>query len=297
MSPYLPEGVTPELYPFTGKFLELKDGIKMHYLDEGSGKPVVMVHGNPTWSFYYRNLASVLKHSNRVIVPDHIGCGLSDKPGDDKYDYTLKSRADDLEQLLETIGVKEKITLVLHDWGGMIGMTYAVRHPERIEKIVLMNTGAFFLPEEKTFPPAMWLARTALGTLLVRGFNAFAAVSARVCCKRRPMSPELRRAYTAPYDNWANRIATLRFVQDVPVKPADKAYAVVKDTQEKLGLFADLPILIFWGMKDFIFDDHFLKVWRRLYPKAEAHLFPDCGHYILEDAKEDIIPLVKKFIA
>jgi len=297
MSPYLPEGVTPELYPFTGKFLEIRPGIKMHYLDEGSGKPVVMVHGNPTWSFYYRKLAGAVSRANRVIVPDHIGCGLSDKPGDDKYDYTLKNRADDLEKLLETIGVKEKITLVLHDWGGMIGMTYAVRHPERIEKIVLMNTGAFFLPEEKAFPPAMWLARTALGTLLVRGFNAFAAVSARVCCKRRALSPELRRAYTAPYNNWANRIATLRFVQDVPVKPADKAYAVVKDTQEKLGLFANLPILIFWGMKDFIFDEHFLNVWRRLYPKAEVHVYPDCGHYIMEDAREEIIPLVKKFIA
>lgn len=297
MSPYLPEGVTPGLYPFTGKFLEIKAGIKMHYLDEGAGKPVVMVHGNPSWSFYFRNLALALKPGNRVIVPDHIGCGLSDKPGDDKYDYTLKNRADDLEFLLESLGVKERITLVLHDWGGMIGMAYAVRHPERIEKIVLMNTGAFFLPEEKAFPPAMWLARTPLGTLLVRGFNAFSAVSARVCCKRRPMSPEVRRAYTAPYDSWANRIATLRFVQDVPVKPADKAYAVVKDTQEKLGQFAGLPILIFWGMKDFIFDRHFLDKWRCLYPKAEVHLFPDCGHYILEDAGEDIIPLVKKFIA
>lgn len=297
MSPYLPEGVTPELYPFTGKFLEIRTGIKMHYLDEGSGKPVVMVHGNPTWSFYYRKLAEAVMHGNRVIVPDHIGCGLSDKPGDALYDYTLKNRADDLEKLLETIGVKEKITLVLHDWGGMIGMTYAVRHPERIEKIVLMNTGAFFLPAEKAFPPAMWLARTALGTLLVRGFNAFAAVSAHVCCKRRALSPELRRAYTAPYNSWANRIATLRFVQDVPVKPADKAYAVVKDTQEKLGLFAGLPILIFWGMKDFIFDEHFLNVWRRLYPKAEVHVYPDCGHYIMEDAREEIIPLVKKFIA
>lgn len=297
MSPYLPKGVTPELYPFTGKFLETKDGVKMHYLDEGSGKPVVMVHGNPTWSFYYRKLAEALKQGNRVIVPDHIGCGLSDKPGDNLYDYTLKSRADDLEFLLEKLGVKEKITLVLHDWGGMIGMTYAVRHPERIEKIVLMNTGAFFLPPEKAFPPAMWLARTPLGTLLVRGFNAFAAVSARVCCKRRALSPELRRAYTAPYNNWANRIATLRFVQDVPVRPEDQAYPVVKETQEKLGLFADLPILIFWGMKDFIFDEHFLNVWRRLYPKAEVHEYPDCGHYILEDAREEIIPLIKKFIA
>jgi len=296
MTPYLPDSVTQDMYPFTGKFLALKSGARMHYLDEGAGKPVVMIHGNPSWSFYYRNLALALRGNSRVVAPDHIGCGLSDKPGDDKYDYTLRTRVDDLEFLLDSLGIKEKITLIVHDWGGMIGMTYAVRHPERIKKIVILNTGAFFLPEGKSFPLALRLCRTPLGAALIRGFNAFARGAAWVGCKSRRLSRELRDAYAAPYDTWANRIATLRFVEDIPLAPGDRAYPVVLETQEKLGSLSALPMLICWGMKDFVFDRYFLEEWKRRFPGAEIHTFPDCGHYSLEDAKEQVIPLVKRFI-
>ncbi len=297
MNSYLPDGVTAALFPFTGKFLALKSGLKMHYLDEGKGAPVVMVHGNPSWSFYYRNLALALRDTNRVIAPDHIGCGLSEKPGDDRYDYTLKSRVDDLEFLLDSLGVKEKITLVVHDWGGMIGLTCAARHPERISRLVILNTGAFLLPPGKSFPAALRLCRTPLGALLIRGFNAFARGAAWVGCKRRRMSRELRRAYAAPYNSWANRIATLRFVEDIPLAPGDKACAVALETQEKLGSLSSLPMLICWGLKDFVFDRHFLEEWTRRFPGAEIHSFPDCGHYILEDAQKEVIPLIKNFLA
>jgi pimeloyl-ACP methyl ester carboxylesterase len=296
MNEYLPEGVTKDLYPFAGKRLELRGGLKLHYLDEGAGEPVVMVHGNPSWSFYFRNLVLALKDGNRVIVPDHIGCGLSDKPGDEQYDYTLKSRADDLETLLDSLGVKENVTLVVHDWGGMIGLTWATRHPERVKKLVVLNTGAFLLPPSKTFPAALALCRTPLGALLIRGGNAFARAAAWVGCKRKRMSPQLRRAFTAPYGSWADRIATLRFVQDIPLKPGDKAYAPARETQEKLAALAAVPMLICWGLKDFVFDAHFLDEWKRRFPKAEVHEFPDCGHYILEDAAAEVLPLARKFI-
>lgn len=297
MTNYLPAGVTPELYPFTGKFLTLKNGLRLHYLDEGAGSPVLMLHGNPSWSFYYRNLALALRGTNRVIVPDHIGCGLSDKPGDANYDYTLQSRVEDVEALLESLALKEKITLVVHDWGGMIGMAVAARRPERIEKLVILNTGAFFLPDGKTFPPPLRLARTPLGALLIRGFNAFARGAAWVGCKRRRMPAALRAAYAAPYNSWADRIATLRFVEDIPLAPGDKAYSLVDETQKKLGAFAKVPMLICWGLKDFVFDAHFLAEWQRRFPAAEVHSFPDCGHYILEDAAGEVIPLIKDFIA
>ena len=117
-----PFEVPDHLYPFESNYFDVGAGIAMHYVDEGEGHPVVMVHGNPTWSFYYRRLITALSKNHRVIVPDHIGCGFSDKPGDDLYQYTLKSRVDDLENLLDSLGVSENITLVLHDWGGMIGM-------------------------------------------------------------------------------------------------------------------------------------------------------------------------------
>ncbi len=276
----------------------LRDGLRLHYLDEGEGEPVVMVHGNPTWSFYYRNLVEALNGSYRTIVPDHVGCGRSEKPGDDRYDYTLKSRVDDLEALLDHLEVDRGITLVVHDWGGMIGMAYAARHPERIARLVILNTGAFPLPESKPFPWLLWICRdTRIGAWLVRGENAFARLAARIGCKRKPMSRDLRQAYLAPYDSWANRIATLRFVQDIPLGPGDRGYDIVAATADRLGLFADVPILIAWGLKDFVFDRHFLDEWTRRFPEAEVHAYPDCGHYVLEDAGDRIIPLVHSFLA
>jgi len=130
------------LYPFTSRFIE-RGGLKYHYLDEGCGEPVLMVHGNPTWSFYFRTLIKALSNTYRVIAPDHIGCGLSDKPNLDRYDYRLKSRIDDLTDLIARLDLKEKVTLVLHDWGGAIGLAAALRRPEQIGRLVIFNTAAF----------------------------------------------------------------------------------------------------------------------------------------------------------
>ncbi|HEX5773813.1 MAG TPA: alpha/beta fold hydrolase [Geomobilimonas sp.] len=283
-------------YPFTGHRLDL-NGLNYHYLDEGSGDPVVMVHGNPSWSFYYRNLVLALRDRYRCVVPDHMGCGLSDKPGDDRYDYTLPQRVDDLERLLDHLEIRENITLVLHDWGGMIGMAYAVRHPERIGRLVILNTGAFHLPKEKPFPLALKICRdTWVGTLLVRGFNAFSLAASFVGCKRNPMPAGLRRAYRSPYDTWTNRIATLRFVQDIPLTPGDRNYELVSEVAAGIDQFRNLPIALFWGERDFVFDRHFLAEWQRRFPGAEVHSFADCGHYILEDAGEEIVPLIATFL-
>lgn len=288
--------ISDEIYPFQGKFHD-RAGLKLHYLDEGTGDPVVMVHGNPSWSIYYRNLVNALKGTHRCIVPDHIGCGLSDKPGDEAYTYTLDSRVDDLESLLDALGVTENITLVVHDWGGMIGMAYATRHPERIKRLVVLNTSAFHLPKTKKLPLGLYICRnTVLGTFLVRGFNAFSAGAAHVGCKRNPMSSELKRAYRAPYNSWANRIATLRFVQDIPLKPQDPAFPTVSSVEENVAKLANAPMLICWGLKDFVFDHHFLKLWQERFPDAEVHCYEDCGHYILEDAQDEVVPLIQSFI-
>ena len=142
--PFAERKATPADDPFD------RGGLRLHYIDEGEGEPVIMLHGNPSWSFLYRNLIDSLRGSHRVIVPDHIGCGLSDKPDDSQYAYTLKSRVDDLEALLDHLGLDRELTLVLHDWGGMIGMTYAARHPERIARLVVTNTAAFHLPAAKS---------------------------------------------------------------------------------------------------------------------------------------------------
>ena len=285
------------LLPFDGNLLPVADGVRYHYLDEGQGEPVVMLHGNPSWCYYYRHLALALRDSHRVIVPDHIGCGLSDKPDDSRYRYTLEQRVADLETLLDHLGLHENITLVVHDWGGMIGMAFATRYPERIKKLVVLNTGAFHLPATKPLPLALKLCRaTAVGTFLVRGFNAFSRAAAWVGCKVNPMPAALRAAYMAPYNNWQNRIATLRFVQDIPLNPSDPAYQEVSRVAEQLSCLKDKPLMICWGEKDFVFDHHFLAEWQKRFPDARYHIWAEGGHYILEDVRDEIIPLICQFI-
>ncbi|PLX99027.1 MAG: alpha/beta hydrolase [Desulfuromonas sp.] len=284
-------------YPFKSNFLIL-DGLKYHYLDEGAGEPVLMLHGNPSWSFYYRNLARELRTHYRVIVPDHIGCGLSDKPADSRYTYSLEQRVKDLDRLIESLDLDQKLTLVVHDWGGMIGMAWAAQNPDKIARLVILNTGAFHLPETKKLPLALKICRdTQLGAFLIQGFNIFARGAAWVGCKRKRMSDDLRKLYCAPYDNWQNRVATLRFVQDIPLQPEDRGYDLITATQDGLKQFAELPICICWGEQDFVFDRHFLALWREIYPNAEYHVFPDCGHYILEDAKDEVIPIIRDFLS
>ncbi|HEV3143973.1 MAG TPA: alpha/beta fold hydrolase [Gemmataceae bacterium] len=288
--------VEPSLYPFASHFLDL-DGLKLHYVDEGQGQPILMLHGNPTWSFYFRNLVLALRDQYRVIVPDHMGCGLSDKPTAEQYDFSLETRINDLERLLDRLNIPEDITLVLHDWGGMIGMAYASRHPERIRRFIVMNTAAFHLPKAKRFPWALWLGRnTRLGAWLILQHNAFCRAAVRIGTKRRALLGAVRQAYLAPYDSPEHRLAVLRFVQTIPLHPADVGYEIVSEVERSLHQFSDRPMLINWGMRDFVFDWHFLAEWERRFPEAEVVRFADAGHYVLEDATEEMIENIKRFL-
>ena len=289
-----------DLYPFAGSMREV-NGFKMHVLDEGLSQTqdgtVLMLHGNPTWSFFFRNLILGLRGTHRVIAPDHIGCGLSDKPDEQRYPYTLERRVDDLEALIDQLDIRGRITLLMHDWGGMIGMAYAARHPEKINRLVLLNTAAFHLPKTKKLPRSLWLCRkTPLGELLIRDTGLFTSVLARwaVC---RPMEQRVREGYLWPYRRPDDRTGLFRFVQDIPLAPEDPGYLVVGEVQAKLPTFNRIPVLILWGEKDFVFDHHFLREWEKLLPSAEVHRFPNAGHYVLEDAGEEILPLLQTFLA
>lgn len=288
--------VDKKLFPFAEHWFDRGGGQRMHYVDQGHGAPVLMVHGNPSWSFYYRNLITALSPTHRCIAPDHIGMGKSDKPGDGAYNYTLAERVADLTALVDSLGLTEPLTLVVHDWGGMIGFAWAAAHPEQVARLVILNTGAFPLPTTKPFPWPLALTRTALGAFLVRGFNAFSWTATHVGCTRTSMDPDVADAYTAPYDTWGNRLATLRFVQDIPLRATDPGMDIVQRTAAALPQFQHLPALIVWGAKDFVFDDHFLRVWRETLPAARVHYLEDAGHYVLEDAAEEVIPLIADFM-
>ena len=284
------------LYPFTSRSFE-RNGLRLHYLDEGQGEPIVMLHGNPTWSFYYRNLVVALRDQYLCIVPDHLGCGLSEKPQPPRYDYSLQSRIADLTALLEHLKITEKITLVVHDWGGMIGLNWAVHHAEQIRRLVILNTAAFPLPQTKRLPWRLWLGRnTRLGAWLIKSENLFCVHAADIGTKRKPLPLDVREWYLKPYDNSDNRIAILKFVQTIPLKPEDSGYDIIRETGDGLAKFKETPTLICWGMQDFVFDAAFLAEWEKRLPHAKVHRFADCGHYILEDAPGEIISLVREFL-
>jgi len=280
-----------ELYPFHSHFLRLGE-YNYHYLDEGAGEAVVMLHGNPTWSFYYRHMVAGLADICRTIVPDHMGCGLSDKP--QCYPYTLKQHIDNLEALVESLEL-ENITLAMHDWGGAIGMGYAIRHPRKIRRLIIFNTAAFL---SSRMPWRIGLCRIPVfGPLAVRGLNAFAGLAIYMACQHHErMTAGVRAGYLAPYRSYRNRIAVLRFIQDIPRRPTDQSYAIVEAMQQRLPEFRDRPMLILWGGRDFCFNRSFLETWQGFFPRASVHLFEDAGHYVVEDAHERIIPLVREFV-
>jgi len=282
-------------YPFDSNWLD-RHGQRLHYLDEGprDGDVVVMLHGNPTWSFYYRRLILAWRDRCRCIVPDHLGMGRSDKPQD--YAYTVASHVDNLDALLTSLDVGNRVTFICHDWGGMIGMSWATRHVERIARIGLMNTAAFRMPPRWQWPWQLHLARAPFfGALAVRGFNAFCYGAAKTCMTRRAMSPDELRGYLAPYDSWPNRVAVHAFVRDIPVEPGDTSYDVVHETEQRLGHLAHVPTQIVWGTNDFVFDEHFLERWQKFMPHAEVQTL-DAGHYVLEDAYDDVIACFTRFL-
>ncbi len=294
ISLHLPE--LGQLYPFTSHFVKIGE-FNYHYLDEGQGDPVVMVHGNPTWSFYFRNLVAGLSPHYRSIVPDHIGCGLSDKPTEDRYDFRLSSRIDDLEFLLAHLGLNRPITLILHDWGGAIGMGYALRHPDTISRIILLNTAAFFPPRGKKLPLRLQLLRQfrSFARIAVLGGNLFAR-AALVMAPYTRLDRSVQKGLIAPYDSWNHRLATLKFVEDIPLHPADPSYPDIKYIDEHLQKLSGIPMLICWGVHDFVFDMDYLEEWRRRFPNAQVHEYPQAGHYLLEDIPHLILEKVLNFL-
>lgn len=282
-----------ELYPFESRFLKRANEPSMHYLDEGQGEPLLCLHGNPTWSFFYRDVVKAFREAHRCVVPDHIGCGFSAKPQD--YPYRLEQHIRNTEILVEDLGLRE-ITLVVHDWGGAIGMGVAVRRPELVKRIVIFNTAAF---PSKRIPWRIDICRIPLfGALVIRGLNGFALPAVHMATTRRGGLPgPVRRGFLLPYRNWKSRVALHRFVRDIPMKPAHPSYPMIDDIGRKIHHLRALPMLICWAGRDFCFNDSFLAEWERRFPNATIQRFPHAGHYLLEDAGDETVQAMRRFFA
>jgi haloalkane dehalogenase len=276
-----------KLYPFRSHFLQL-NGHNLHYVDEGSGKPILMLHGNPTWSFYYRNLIQTFSPNFRCVVPDHMGCGLSDKPQD--YQYNLEAHIQNTYKLIKFLDLK-KIILIVHDWGGAIGFGLVTRYPELFDRIVILNTAAYPSTE---IPKRIDFLKGRFGEWLTRKFNLF-AWPATFMTTTKKLPKLVKEGYLLPYDSYENRIATAKFVQDIPMDESHPSWHTLKEIGDKLPSLQH-PKLILWGGKDFCFNQHFFERWISIYPDANARWFAKAGHYVLEDALEETSAEIWNFI-
>jgi len=280
------------LYPFTSRFLSLGD-VRMHYLDVGEGDVVLAVHGNPTWSFYWRKLAEGLRENCRVVAPDHVGCGLSDKPAG--YPYRFTRHVENLCRFVKQLDLRN-ITLVGHDWGGPIGLGAALSMPDRFARFVLLNTGAW-VPD--SIPLRIRLCRVPLlGQMAVQGLNLFCRAALRMAVAHRErITPAVRAGLLAPHDRWQHRAAVYRFVKDIPLRPKDPSFEPLERIELGLPTLADRPVALIWGMRDWCFTPACLDRLCDLFPHARVHRLEDAGHWVMEDAAERVVPLVERFLA
>ena len=285
-------------FPYASRTVDV-GGHAMAYVDEGSGPPVLLVHGNPTWSFYYRSLLRALPPLGlRAIAPDHIGMGRSDKPSTAQYPHTLSRRVADFGAFVDSLGLSEPVSLVVHDWGGAIALAWAVDHVDRVDKLLVLNTGAFPIPPGKRLPWSLSAARLPLvGDVAVRRLNAFSRGALVMGTGRRWLDAEARAGLLAPYDTPEHRVAVAEFVRDIPRGPGDPAYAVLARTESRLHLLRDKPAVVCWGMQDPVFDGVVLDHLLHFLPQAEVHRYADAGHYVLEDAADRIVPLATRLLA
>ena len=286
------------LYPFDSHWLDLPGGC-MHYVDEGPKsssddslpEPILFVHGNPTWSFHWRRLIGSLRSRYRCVAVDHLGCGLSGKPR--RY-LQLDDHIRNLMALVDALQL-DRLTLVAQDWGGAIGLGAMLRMPERLSRIVLFNTGAF---PPRYIPWRIGVCRLpVVGRLAVQGANLFSRAALRMTLARRPwLDAAVAAGYLAPYDSWTNRTGVYGFVRDIPSGPDNPTWQTLTDIEAQLATFSARRTLVVWGMRDWCFRpdclDRFLAVW----PEAEVHRLADVGHWVVEDAPEESLNIVQRFL-
>lgn len=261
--------------------------------EPGCDSTLLCVHGNPTWSFYWREVVERFSGSHRVVAVDHIGCGRSDKPPRGAFAYTLAAHRDNLVRLIDALNL-DRITLIAHDWGGAIGLAAVLQRPERLRRVVLLNTGAFPPPY---VPWRIAACRWPLvGTAAVRGLNLFARAAVPMAMARNRMTPRVAQGLLAPYDSWANRVAIDAFVRDIPTSADHPTYAILQNLESSLPSLATRPSLLVWGMKDWCFRPECLRRFQSVWPAARTLEIADAGHYVLEDAPEETLAAIERFL-
>lgn len=265
--------------------MDLEPG-HLHYVDEGDGRPLLMLHGNPTWSFLYRHLITGLSDEYRCVAPDYFGFGLSEKPVG--WSYRPAEHAEIIDTLIQQLELTD-LTLVAQDWGGPIGLDYVTRNPDNVHSIVLLNT--FMWPIERT---RMRLFATLMGSraarVLIRRYNLFAKRAMKVAVGDDfTLSPDVHRHYTAPLATPADREASWVFPHEL--QGSREWLADLWARRERLE---EIPLLLAWGLEDSGLGP-LLERWQESFPHATTVEFPDVGHYVAEEAGPELVTRIKEF--
>jgi len=282
-----PNWLDTQLYPFKTKSFNLPKG-QINYIDEGEGEVILFVHGTPAWSFLYRDFIKRLSSNNRCIALDHLGFGLSDKPKD--FDGTPQSHAANLTALIEHLDLKN-ITLVVHDFGGPIGLSYAIEHPENVKQIVLFNTWLWATAEDPAAQKVDRILHSTMGNFIYLNTN----FSPRVLLKnafhnKKKLSKTAHQHYRKPFPNKNSRYGLLNIGKAL-IGSSDW----YGELWQKVDRIKDKPFLVLWGAEDpFIGQTHFEK-WTSTLTNAAVHTFK-AGHFVQEEATEECIDLIDDFV-
>ncbi|MCE1274989.1 MAG: alpha/beta fold hydrolase [Chlorobiales bacterium] len=284
-----PAWLDRQAYPFESKYFKTPAGA-MHYIDEGSGDPIVFVHGNPVWSFVYRNVIRELRGSFRCIAADHIGFGLSEKPAD--WSYLPEDHARNLELLLDSLDLK-RITLVVNDWGGPIGLAYALRHPERVAGLVISNTWLWSVESDWYYQAFSGFMGGPIGQWLTHEFNFFVRTFMwMVYGDKARLRPEVHEQYIQPFRNPDERKGMWVF----PKQIIDSS-AWLGSLWSNIGRISDKKVLLAWGMKDIAFRENELNTWKQAFPDASVVRFEDAGHYVAEEQPVELAAAILNFLS
>ena len=284
----LPAWLDREAYPFPAHFFAQPAG-QQHYVDVGAGPPIVFVHGNPSWSFEFRHLIRAFSPSYRCIAVDHLGFGLSEKPT--SFSYLPEEHARNLERLLESLDLREA-TLVVYDWGGPIGLSYALDHPDRIRNLVISNTWMWSVNRVLRFILFSSFVGGPIGRYRIRKSNYFV----------RSVMPSAfgdpARLSASAHAQYLNALATPEDRQGCATFP----HQILASSRWLGGLWgrrdrlAGKRVLLAWGMKDVGFGKKELGRWMELFPGANVVRYPDGGHYLAEEKPDELIAALRGFL-
>jgi pimeloyl-ACP methyl ester carboxylesterase len=283
--------------PLTGRRWVETDGVRLHVVDEGSGDPVVMLHGNPTSSHLWRRFVPALVEAGyRAVAPDQLGFGRSEKPSDPRA-YSYERHVRHFAAVMDELRLDD-VTLVVHDWGGPIALAWAVEHPDRVRRLIVLNTVGWPPPSGRRLSLGYRvLAAPVVGDVLVRGAHAVVRYALLRALVTRPIPRQDRASYVEAHPSWASRAGILAAIRDsaevVRGGPARDRLARVGARLDRLAV---KPTLIVWGMRDPILKPSLLWRWRDRFPHAEVHELHDAGHFLQEDAHERVVPLIVEFL-